>query len=159
MAIYPAGDKAPAVQVAIDPKSGIAVFSASGESRPLVFEMTSDGSDPPPPSDRSPRLVLPLSLTLPFGAERAFKFRAAAVDAAGRVIASAAAVSAVLDRAPPPRPELSPAPGGDPAVAPVSVQIRSTGQVSYALTSDGSMPRDPSAARGCCLTGGEPTGS
>ena len=39
-----------------------AVTAAGSESRGLVFEITSDGTDPPPPGSGSPRLSLPLSL-------------------------------------------------------------------------------------------------
>ena len=134
----------PILRSAPGPVPGSAAVTAAGsESRGLVFEITSDGTDPPPPGSGSPRLSLPLSLSVPFGMERSFKVRCAAIDAAGRALAPGDTLTIGLNRKPPTRPVLSPPPEAGPFDAPLAVTIGSTGTVFFSLTGDGTTPHDP----------------
>jgi len=119
------------------------VDAVAKEQRALVYEITSDGSDPSVPSAGSPRLSLPLSLSLPFGTQRVFKIRSAALDSAGRVLAPSTPLAVTVDRRPPPKPTLTPAPLAGAFDAPLAIAVGTTGKVFYTVTSDGTNPRDP----------------
>ncbi|HVO30322.1 MAG TPA: hypothetical protein VMV18_06285, partial [bacterium] len=123
--------------------TGGVVGVVPGETRPLVFEMTSDGTNPPAPTAMSPRLQLPLAVDLPFGARRTFKVRAASLDAAGRGMAAGPVLSFVVNRKPPGRPAMSPAPGAVTLDEPTSLTLSSPASVWFTVTADGTTPPDP----------------
>ena len=123
--------------------SSVTVSAVGGQSDRYVFEITSDGSEPPIPGPGSPCLRLPLSLSLPYGIERTFKIACASLDEAGRAGAASATVSATLSRKPPHQPLLSPPASDGPFDMPLTVAVSSTGTFFYTLTSDGTTPRDP----------------
>ena len=120
---------------------GPAPATASGT---VVYELTSDGSDPSAPSVDSPVLAGPVVLSVPFGTTRTFKARVASLDASGRAGPPSVVASLELDRTPPEPPRLTPGPGilDEPTV----VNLASTGRVFFSVTSDGSMPVDPGFA-------------
>ena len=123
---------------------GTALVTVSGGSAAsYVFEISSNGSEPPAPSAGSPRLPLPLSLSVPFGVARSFRIACAAVDTAGRTLAVSDFLTVVLNRRPPPQPVLSPPAGSGPFDTPLTVAIKSPGTVYFSLTGDGTTPRDP----------------
>ncbi len=134
----------PVIEAAAGPVRGTSLVSLT--SKPgagLVFEMTSDGSEPPTPGPGSPRLSLPLLLSIPYGMQRTFKIRAAAIDDAGRIIAVGDSTSAVLNLRPPGQPGMSPGPDAAALEEPSAISLTSTAKVFVTTSSDGTTPRDP----------------
>jgi hypothetical protein len=136
---------APSLRASVSTRSGTAIFSGPAAQQGMVYEITSDGAEPAAPTAGSARLDLPLSLSVPFGMQRTFKVRAAYLDANGRIMAVGDAISATVDRKPPSRPLLSPAPSVTPLDEPTTVTISSPAGVYTTLSSDGATPADPGA--------------
>ncbi|MGA2640562.1 MAG: chitobiase/beta-hexosaminidase C-terminal domain-containing protein, partial [Spirochaetia bacterium] len=125
------------------PTAGTAVLSGPAVSKgSLVYELTSDGSDPGIPGPDSPRLSAPMPVTLPFGLLRTIKARVAVIDDSGRVLATSDPAAITLNRKPPDRPNVSTAEGADLDES-TSLSIGSSGKVYFSLSSDGTSPRDP----------------
>ncbi|HET6450077.1 MAG TPA: chitobiase/beta-hexosaminidase C-terminal domain-containing protein, partial [Spirochaetia bacterium] len=136
-----AAGPAPVASFGAGPVAGTAVLSVASGSRAVAYELTSDGSDPRPPSVDSPRLETPLSVSVPFGADRTFKARTALLDDAGRASAPSEVVSFTVNREPPREPKPVPPPGllDEPA----SVALGSAARMYFTMTADGSTPKDP----------------
>ena len=134
---------APVFTFAPGPTAGTALLTAPAVGKGnLVYELTSDGSDPGAPGPDSPRLPGPVAVKLPFGMLRTFKARVAMIDESGRFLSASDSVSVTLNRKPPDRPTLTPGPG---AVLdePTALNIASPAKVFFSLSSDGTSPRDP----------------
>jgi hypothetical protein len=139
---------APSVRASVSNRTGTVLYSGEAAAGRLVYEITSDGSDPVAPTVGSSTLTLPFSLSVPFGMRRTFKLRAAFLDAAGCVSAAGEPVEATIDRKPPARPVLTPGPGATPLDEPATVSIGSPAGVYVTITSDGTTPPDPSPDAG-----------
>jgi hypothetical protein len=126
--------------------AGQAAKDAAGKpAGTLVYELTSDGSDPVTPGPDSPVLAAPVQVTVPFGMSRTFKARVAVLDDFGGALSVSGVASLVIDRTPPDEPQVGRAAGStldEPTVVPFS----SKGKVFFSLTADGSMPPDPNPA-------------
>ncbi len=73
----------------------------------LVYEVSHDGLDPDNPGPGSPDFKNSLLLQVPFGMDKNFLLRFAAMDEAGNISAPTEIYSAHLDRLPPPPPEIA----------------------------------------------------
>jgi len=137
---------APAFTFGAGPIRGTAVLSPAQVAKgQLVYELTSDGTEPPMPGPGSPQLSAPVNVSVPFGMSRTFKARTAVLDESGGVLSVSAAVSVSVNRKPPDQPTLSPPPGAtlDESTA---VSLASSAKVYFSLTSDGATPADPDPA-------------
>jgi hypothetical protein len=134
---------APAFSFAAVPPAGAAVLSSPLSAKSaVVYEVTSDGAEPAAPGPDSARLSGPLFMSLPFGMTRTFKVRLGVRDDAGHVVSSSETAGVTINRKPPDRPSLAPPPGSvldEPAV----LAIGSPAKVFFALSSDGTSPKDP----------------
>ncbi len=138
----------PVLSAADGPVRGTSVLTASAApSAGLVFEMTSDGSDPPAPVSGSPRLSLPLVLRVPFGMQRTFKIRPASIDAFGRIVAPGDVTTVVLKQRPPGQPAISPLPSSIALDEPASLAFASPAKAFVTISNDGTDPRDPDPAK------------
>ena len=137
---------APAFTFALGPSAGTAVLNAQLPAKgALVYELTSDGTDPAVPGPDSARLSGRLSMSIPFGMQRTFKVKVSVLDESGRVLSVPGAASVTLNRKPPDRPLLSPLPGAAFDEATV-LKISSPAKVFFSLSSDGTTPGDPDPA-------------
>jgi len=73
----------------------------------LVYEMSHEGLDPVIPGAESPDFENSLLLQVPYGMDKNFLFRFAAMDEAGNISVPTEIYSAHLDRLPPPPPEIT----------------------------------------------------
>jgi hypothetical protein len=147
VAVDTGGGAKPDLGVAAGPVRGSSLLNlASKPGGSLVFEMTSDGAEPAAPGPGSPRLSLPLLLSIPYGMQRTFKIRPASIDEAGRIVALGDSTSVVLNQRPPAQPVLTPAPDAGALDDPATVSIASKAKVFVTMSSDGTTPRDPDPA-------------
>ena len=110
----------------------------------VIYEISSDGTDPAPLSPGSPAFDGDQLLTVPYGLHREFRLRIGARDEAGNVTELPGARAVVLDREPPAPPILTPRPGGEGFDRPLRVGLEFHDRVRVELTADGSLPPDPS---------------
>lgn len=73
----------------------------------IVYEISYDNSEPPPPAVDSPVFGASRLFTLPYGMDANILLRCAAVDEAGNISASTDVYSFHIDRIPPPPPKLT----------------------------------------------------
>ena len=112
----------------------------SNGRRRVVYEVSADAPAPAPTAE-SPSPTSRLIVDVPQGMERTVYFSFASVDSEGAVRMEDDTIAVTVDRKPPNRPLLSPAPGTFDY--PVDLVISGSGNYRYSLTEDGSVPSEP----------------
>jgi hypothetical protein len=115
--------------------AGITLGVRSEFGSDILFEMTLDDSLPRKPSLNSFLSNDYIELDVPYGMDRMFAFKFAAVDSAGNLSPSTDTFRVLVDKAPPESPVLNSANG--------LISIKGTDTVYYTLTDDGSEPAIP----------------
>ncbi|NOY09814.1 MAG: hypothetical protein GXP33_13335 [Spirochaetes bacterium] len=110
----------------------------------VLYEVSSSSPPPEIRIGKSPSAEKYLSVAVPYGMEKEFLFRFAAVDAAGNLTPAKNIIKIVIDKKPPDKPELTPVPGNKMYDHGISVGIpQIKGDVFYSLTDDGAIPDRP----------------
>jgi len=135
----------PEVQVSTDMPTNkpVKIYSKSPDGSRIIFEISSDGTEPAAVSADSPEAAEEMILFLPKGIARIFKLRFACIDAAGNISESDELVTAEFDSEPPVCPELAALAAGSSFDHSIDITFEGEKRVYYELTADGSTPQDP----------------
>ncbi|MAG13221.1 MAG: hypothetical protein CMN78_01355 [Spirochaetales bacterium] len=118
--------------------AGITVGVKGDFGTDVLYEMTLDDSLPGVPDHSSLKSTGFLELDVPYGMERIFAFRFAAIDIAGNLSTPTAPFRVLVDKVPPDPPVL--------AFVENAVSLVGEGSLYYTLTDDGSEPSLPEAS-------------
>ncbi len=122
----------------INSNKDVTIELSTDEHTSLLYEISSKKKDVSEPSSASPRCDKNVTLMVPYGMEKIFVLRFAAIDNAGNISESTDKVTLHIDRLPPSKPKIVFDKG--------MVTIEGEGAVYYELSETGSLPDIPTSS-------------
>jgi hypothetical protein len=132
----------PEIKILYQTKKGDRIKLGFDEDKIIIFEVTSDDSQPPVPTRDSQKVSMDIDLEVPEGMEKKFKFAFCTFDTEMFRLSDPAYCEYLLDRKPPHNPDINGMPSGKYSQKPVVVFINKDrdSKIYYKLTDDGSEP-------------------